>query len=258
MTKKHPTRSNKLQKLITKCLHEFHDRRLAKLDGLKLKQVLKRKNPYLFKAVGTQSAPEIVERLLSAYMSSSDETIFGDVVFEPIALAVSGGVVSPSEGVDLAIESKDRYLAVSVKSGPNPYNSSQKRKQHEQFMQLRSRVQKLRKSYDALLGYCYGQKNTPASKTKVYRESGGQAFWAELTGDNGFYIKLIRAMRDDIIAKHRQEYEDSWGRAINRYVREFTNDFCNADGAIDWEKLLAFNSGAKPNKATPKKSDAEK
>ena len=31
-------------------INGFHQTRLAKLEGLKLKQILKRKNPYLFKA----------------------------------------------------------------------------------------------------------------------------------------------------------------------------------------------------------------
>lgn len=245
--------SKKLQELITSRLNEFHKRRLAKLDGLKLKEVLRRKNPYLFKAVGTQSAPEIIESLLAAFMSSSDETIFGDVVFEPIALALCAGVTSPSEGVDLAIESDTKYLAVSVKSGPNPFNSSQRKKQHEQFLSLRSRVQKLHKEYDALLGYCYGQKSIPANKTKVFRESAGQEFWAEITGDENFYLKLIKEMQDDVIAIHRREYGDSWDRAVNRYVREFTNDFCKANGSIDWVRLTTFNSGVKLQKPTSRK-----
>src|SRR3990172_1344851 len=111
---------NELSKLIAERLADFYQRRMQRLETLKLKDVLKRKNPYLFKAVGTQSATEIVEGLLTAYLSSSDEGIFGDAFFEPIAKAVSGGVVSPSEGVDIAIETKGVYKAVSVKSGPDP------------------------------------------------------------------------------------------------------------------------------------------
>jgi len=213
---------------------------------LKLKDVLKRKNPYLYKAIGTQNAAEIVERVLSAHTSSSDETIFGDAVFEPVARVVSRGNVSPSEGVDVALETKDKYLAVSVKSGPNPYNSSQRRKQHEQFLALRSRVMKLKKHYDALLGYCYGQRCAEGTKSKIFRERGGQLFWAEITGDADFYLRLIKLMEERVIAKHRIEYKTAWEHALNRYVREFTTEFCNDDGSIDWEKLLIFNSSARP------------
>src|SRR5438105_4301531 len=112
-----------LEELIRKSLDDFYLRRMKKLTELKLSNVLRKKNPYLFRAVGVQSASEIVTEILRAYMSSSDETIFGDAFFEPIAKICSGGIVSPSEGVDVAIETDNVYKAIAVKSGPNIFNS---------------------------------------------------------------------------------------------------------------------------------------
>lgn len=240
-----PIGSAELTKLITDCLSDFHARRLAKLKKLKLHDILKRKNPYLYKAMGTENAAELVERILRAYMSSSDETIFGDAVFEPIARVVSGGATSPSGGVDVVIETETGYLAISVKSGPNPFNSSQKKKQHQQFSELRSRLQKTKKHFDALLGYCYGQRCAPSSSTQIYREAAGEVFWNELTGDSDFYLKLIRQMEEKVIKQHKAEYLNEWQMAVNRYVRDFTNAFCARDGSIDWEKLTKFSSSAK-------------
>ena len=39
------------------------------------------------------------------------------------------------------------------------------------------------------------------------------------------------------------DYKESYNRAANRLVREFSNSFCREDGSIDWEKLVEFNSG---------------
>jgi hypothetical protein len=234
---------NKLQCLITHCLEDFYQHRMQRLGTLRLRQVLRRKSPYLYKAIGTQSANEVVEGILSAYLSSSDEGIFGATFFEPVAKAVSGGVVSPAEGVDIAIETPTKYLAVSVKSGPNPFNSSQKKRQNDEFLVLRSRLMKLKKQFDAMLGHCYGRLRSEPSKVQIYRDRSGQEFWTELTGDKDFYQKLIRLMREDLITRHREEYRTAWQQAVNRYVREFTNDFCDENGAIDWERLLQFNSG---------------
>lgn len=236
--------NDELRKLIAKSLDEFYSRRMQRLGALKLRQVLLRKNPYLYKALGTQSATEIVEEILKAYLSASDEGLFGDTFFEPIAKAVSGGVVSPSEGVDIAIETTDRYKAISVKSGPNPFNSSQVKRQSDEFESLRRRLSKLRKQFDPILGHSYGKKQTLSTKAKVYRDVSGQKFWVELTGDPQFYIKLIALMEESVIRKHRQEYQTAYQKAVNVYVREFTVDFCQADGTIDWAKLLRFNSGA--------------
>ncbi|MFQ5862679.1 MAG: PmeII family type II restriction endonuclease [Candidatus Brocadiales bacterium] len=236
--------TKELEKLVAKCLKVFYKRRLEKLESLKLKDYLKRKNPYLYKAIGTEKASEIVEEVLTAYLTASDEGLFGDAFFEPIAKFVSGGAVSPSEGVDIAIETDKKYLAIAVKSGPNIYNASQKKRQNDEFNTLRSRLLKLHKQFDALLGHGYGRRKGRPSRTKIYRESSGQAFWAEITGDPDFYLKLVKLVKD-VPSKHRPTYKKAWAKAVNRFTAEFIKDFCNKDGSIDWEKLVAFNSGAK-------------
>jgi len=233
--------SKKLQNFIGNRLDEFYGSRLKKIDDLKLKTILRRKNPYLFKALNTEKASDLIEQILSAYISSSDETIFGDYFFEPIAKEFSGGVVSPSEGVDVAVETDDRYVAYAVKSGPNPFNSSAKKRQNDEFSSLKSRLLKLRKQYDPVLAYSYGRKITPPKKNKIYREIAGQAFWEELTGDSEFYLKLITLM-GDIPRKHMQKYKPQWDAAINRLTREFSGEFCLSNGQIDWEKLVKFVS----------------
>jgi hypothetical protein len=144
---------------------------MQRLQELKLKDILKRKNPYLFKAIGALKAAQVVEEILAAYLSSSDEGIFGDVFFEPIAKTVSGGVVSPSEGVDLAVETATVYKAISVKSGPTPFNSSQRKRQDDEFRALRQRLSKLRKQFDPILGHAYGRQRPDPAKATVTRIS---------------------------------------------------------------------------------------
>lgn len=80
---------------------------------------------------------------------------------------------------------------------------------------------------------------------RIYRIRSGQAFWCELTGDPQFYIKLLDWM-GEFPARHRQEYEKAYGKAVNRLTREFLLDFATPEGDIDWAKLLEFNSGVPP------------
>lgn len=239
--------ANELESLIKRCLDEFYRRRLQRLTSLQLKDALRKKNPYLFKAIGVQKASEIVEELLRAYMSSSDEGIFGDVFFEPIAKLCSGGTVSPTEGVDVAIETDTAYKAVSVKSGPNIFNASQAKRMNDEFQSLRSRMYKVQKQFDALLGHGYGRKTGEPTPKRIYRIRSGQAFWEELTGDPDFFIKLVTLMRD-YPAGHRPVYQEEWGKAVNRFVLEFLQEFSAPDGGIEWVKLVEFNSGARRKK----------
>ena len=233
--------TKELEAVISRCLGDFYERRIQKVSGLRLRQTLRRKNPYLFKALGIQKASEIVERLLADSLSSSDETIFGDAFFEPIARIASGGTVSDASGVDFVVETESRITSVAMKSGPNPYNASQKSKQSLDFVAVRNRLYKMHKEFDPVLGHAYGRRNSPNSGL-LYRDSSGQAFWHEITGDPDFYLKLISLMRDEP-AKHRQEYQPKWNAAVNRFTAEFIRDYCLPDGSIDWESLVRLVSG---------------
>lgn len=219
---------DELQTLISKGLQDFYERRVRRLEKLRLKDFLRRKNPYLFKALGTQKASEIVEKLLTAYIGASD-----------------------AEGVDFVIESGDRVLAVALKSGPNIYNASQKKRQSQEFSALRNRLYKLHKQFDPMLGHAYGRAKTRPTKDLIYRRCSGQAFWAEITGDPDFYLKLVRLMKEEP-ARHKQKYAPAWDAAINKFTVEFVKDFCFPDGRIDWEKLVRFVSESADGKSAQK------
>lgn len=233
---------SELEDLIRQSLDEFYRRRIKRLSELKLSEVLRKKNPYLLRAVGALKASELVEEILHAYMSSSDETIFGDAFFEPIARLCSGGTVSPSEGVDVAVETDTVYKAFSIKSGPNIFNASQSKRQDDEFNSLRHRLHKIHKQFDPILGHCYGRRASSRRGKRSYRVISGQALWEELTGDPDYYIKLIELMRD-YPYEHRKKFELEWASAANRFVKEFVDNFNNPDGTINWEKLLRYNSG---------------
>lgn len=186
------------------------------------------------------SSPSI-QFLHNAYIGASDETMFGEAFFEPIARIAAGAKVSDAEGVDFIIESEDRFLAVALKSGPNIYNASQKKRQSQEFSALRNRLYKLHKQFDPMSGHAYGRARTEASKDLVYRRRSGQAFWAEITGDPDFYLKLVRLMKEEP-SKHKQKYAPAWDAAVNGFTAEFIDDFCFPGGHIDWEKLVRFVS----------------
>jgi len=238
---------DKLEALIKKCLNDFYEKRFETLQKLKLRQVLKRKNPYLFKALGTELASEIVKKVLEAYISSSDETIFGNIYFEQIALNLPNITVSDAKGVDLILSMDKVIRAYALKSGPYPFNSSAKDKQNTEFLELKSRLMKMQKQFDPVLAYAYGRRNKFSSGKRIYRESSGQEFWKELTGDDDFYLKLIRLMKDEP-QKRIEKYKSDWEAMINRFAKEFSEDFCFENGHIDWEKLTRFVSASEPLK----------
>ena len=230
---------------IAKALETFYGTLIAKVDAINIIQIMKRKNPYLYRAKAMENASEIVESVLSAFVSSSEETIFGNCFFEPIAIAASGGNKALAEGIDIMVHdnANNTIYAVAVKSGPSVFNADSKKRQEQNFMAASKLAQQARARYEAYIGYCYGKKKESGrGRPRMYRELAGKEFWAELTGDEEFYIKIISFM-GMMPEQYVASYKESYNKAFNRLVREFANRFCREDGSIDWEELVKFNSG---------------
>ncbi len=157
----------------------FHQKRIATLDDLSLSKVLKRKNPYLFKAKYVLTAEEIVRGLVDAHISSNEETVFGDWL-EGLAIFINGKVYggwkSGIPGVDLEFDKDDKRFIVTIKSGPNWGNSSQIAKMKSDF---KTAAKTLRTSNSgiqvvAVNGCCYGK--TRISDQGDYFKYCGQPF----------------------------------------------------------------------------------
>ena len=67
-----------VEQYVEKNIGTFHQKRIESLDRLKLKTVLRKKNPYLFKAKHLLTTEQIIRSLTDAFISSNEETIFGD------------------------------------------------------------------------------------------------------------------------------------------------------------------------------------
>lgn len=223
-------------------LTEFYTSLTKTLDNIDIDKILKRKNPYLYRAKGISSAGQIVDGILAAYVSSSEETVFGNAFFEPIAIVVSGGQKAVTEGVDITVDKENTIYSIAVKSGTSVFNADSRKRQEQNFQSAQKRAQQAHKAFLPVVGYGYGKKKVKAGNEKFYRELAGKDFWEWLTGDAEFYTKIITYMgtRPDEYAK---KFEEAYAKAENRMVREFTIKYCAEDGTIDWDALIRFNSG---------------
>ncbi len=223
----------------------FHQKRLQGLDGLKLRKVLKRKNPYLFKAKNVLTSGEIVKGLLDAQISSSEETIFGDWL-EGLAIFINekvyGGRKSGIEGIDLEFDKNGIRYIINMKSGPNWGNSTQIKKMVEDFKRAKKTLRTSGSNFqiEAINGCCYGRDNNPDKG--VYQKLCGQRFWEFISGNSELYLDIIEPLGHQ--AKERNDaFVKSYSQVTNKFTREFSNEFCNENGSIDWKKIIVANSG---------------
>jgi hypothetical protein len=235
---------NDVVSFVEENIWEFHERRAYSLQSLKLTQVLKRKNPYLFKAKNINDAHDLVKLILDAHLSSQEETVFGEFL-EKLAIFVCGKVFggrkSSAEGIDLEFTRDDVLYVVSVKSGPNWGNSSQIKRMVDNFKQAKRilRTGNKKANIQAVNGCCYGRENQPDKGD--YLKLCGQEFWDFISGNDRLFVDIVEPL--GYRAKERnEEFYAEYSRILNLFTQEFMDDFC-VNGRIDWDKLVRFNSG---------------
>lgn len=223
---------------------EFHQRRVASLEQLSLNRLLQ-KNPYLFRAKAIETAGDLMTGLLDAFLSSSEEKLFGDFL-EQLAIFIAeqtcGGHKSSSQGVDLEFIRDHTHFIISIKSGPNWGNSSQHRRLAQDLRDAVTRVKQGRSQLQIqpVLGICYGKTRTTHTSAG-YLKVVGQNFWSLISGDTELYTSIIEPLGYQ--AKERNEqFNSERAHIINRFTGEFIQRFCYESGAIDWQKLVEFNS----------------
>lgn len=240
-----PLQKSAIAQFIETHIQDFHQRRVESLGELQLHDVLKRKNPYLFRAKALETAQNLVKPILDAHLSSQKEGVFGGFL-EQLALFVCklayNGRKSSSTGIDLEFDKKGIHYIVSIKSGPNWGNSQQIEKMKDSFRRAKRTLGTNRGKVKvvAVNGCCYGRDNNPDKEE--YLKYCGQRFWEFISGDGDLYTDLIEPLGRR--AKQKNEtFLSEYNRVINKFSLEFGKEYCAVDGAILWSKLVKFNSG---------------
>lgn len=230
---------------VNKNIDEFHGNKLRIIKSLDLKKVLRKKNPYLFKAKNLTLAADLVKDILDAYLSSSEEKIFGDFL-ENLAVFVARiahkGWKSSATGIDLEFVKSGVHYLVSVKSGPNWGNSSQQKKQETDFQTALKVLKQSKQSLNVqpVLGICYGRARD--TYKRGYLKLEGQSFWNLVGGSRSLYKDIVEPLGYKA-KQHNDNFKRERDKIYNKLGREFILEFCAKDGTIQWDKLVEFNSG---------------
>lgn len=235
-----------VKKYVEENIGSFHSSRLESLKNLKLETILKRKNPYLYKAKNILTFHDLIKSILDAHLSSQEETLFGEFL-EGLAIYICSyvysGRKSSAEGIDLEFEKDKIKYIVSIKSGPNWGNSNQIRKMLDNFRKakkiLGTNTNKI--NIIAINGCCYGRDNV--SDKGEYLKLCGQRFWEFISGNTNLYEEII----EPVGFKAKEKNEDflkEYSKILNIFSDQLSKNFSN-DGNIDWIKIVQHNSSMK-------------
>lgn len=233
-----------VNEFISEQLDLLEQLQLVELNSIELYNLLELNYPFFLKVKPTHSAANFVCYMLDATLSSSEEKMFGDFL-ESLAIFISaqtsGGRKSSATGIDLEFEQDGIIYLVSIKSGPNWGNSSQKQALRNNFLTAKKVLQQgTNARIQPVLGICYGKSRT--TDNGVYQQIMGQNFWYFISGNKNLYTEIIEPV--GYRAKyHNEDFDGKRSALENRLAKEFIDQFCNDSGTIQWDKLVQFNSG---------------
>lgn len=238
--------------IVSDVIQPFYKIRLERLELAKLAIIAKRKNPYLFKAKNIETAGDLAKGLLDAFLSSQEETIFGDLM-ENLAIHVCHQVFGGKKAeqgkyrsLDLIFERDKKTYIVGIKSGPNWGNSDQISIMKKNFKKAKQiiRSESGKKEIVAINGCMYGKDNVPHKVSKdpdlSYYKLCGQLFWELVSGDGELYKKLIQPL--DKEAKKRDDiFKELYTKKINEMTKDVVDLFYKGDN-LDWDKIIEYVS----------------
>ncbi len=233
----------------------FYKKRIDKLEKLTLDYVLSRKNPYLYRAKNITTAGEYSKAILDAFLSSQEETIFGNLL-EELAIAINnhiyGGLKAEQKkfgSVDLIFEKEGAKYIVGIKSGPHWGNSDQLNRMRDNFKKAHKiiRDEGWKGKIININGCMYGKESvslkTNADSEKSYYKYCGQEFWQFISNDPELYQRVILTLEKE--AKTRDDnFKRILAKTENRLTKGMLDNFCE-DDLLNWKLILEFVSRKK-------------
>lgn len=231
--------------IVNTALRNFYNRRIDIVSKTDIFKVLKQKNPYLYRAFGTNDAHQFIESILSDNQTSSDETIFGDF-FEDVAINVArlsneNVMKSSADSIDMEIwnDEMNNVKLYAIKSGTKVFNAQSKRRQNQAFQEAQKRLKNI--AITPIVGYSYGRKNATKNNQNNFQEVAGEEFWTSITGDKYFYLKLVDFI-GQAAEEHKIIFNSEWDKSINKQFRKFIEVFGEEDGSINWKDIVKHSS----------------
>lgn len=120
-------------------------------------------------------------------------------------------------------------------------NSSQQGKLEQDFKNALIRVKQSKRGVNTqpVLGICYGKTKT--SYLRGYIKVVGQNFWYLISENPNLYTDIIEPVGYKA-KEHNESFLYEKSKVTNRFTKQFIDKFCDDDCAINWKKLVEFNS----------------
>ena len=225
---------------FTEWMHE-------KVSAIQPHQIIE-KNPFLFRARAPADASQLADRLVDAFLSSSEETRFGNIlegVAVVICRAAKHGRKSSTSGMDIEYDDElGERTIMQIKSGRNWGNKSQRTKLVADF---RTATRVLRQGGSihvrCVEGICYGPSGSTDLGTHIRLI--GDAFWHDISGWDGTG-RAVFALIEDHAGNGLTDVLEITRARLVAYLRR--SGAATLSGQINWDKLYDIIMSPTPDR----------
>ena len=197
------------------------------------------KNSYLY-SNRIVTARDFLSQAFDAFLSSSEETMFGTMVMEKIAIAVVGATKkSGTTGMDIDLPIGDYRLLISMKSGKSWGNAQSTGMQGVELKKAARTIGDISDSkVKRVMGIAYGKTRTSTKISHADLKFTGQTYWYVLSRNPNFYIELT-----DEIVRGAADFASSIvaekAKVLQSLIPQFIQEYCDPGTEnILWGKLV--------------------
>ncbi len=206
------------------------------------RQLIARKNPYLYRSSGILFIDELVDRALTDFVSSSTEGTFGSAL-DRVARRLPGNTPATGGEADLQRIKGDVAEIYTIKSGPAGFNSASWTTTKNNMLRAKTSLELAGYRVQLYVGFVYGRKVTSTDRNSGIVRLSSKEFWGKITGDPGFYRKLLDACAC-IAPLYQADIQAARERLLSEAILHFTvSGQREAAKLIDWDKVLTAAMG---------------
>lgn len=127
--------SSTIEDLVRQSFEDFYKQRLIQITKVTLSDLLRNRNLYLLCATNGSSVSKIVEKMLTEYISSSDENIFGQTFLESIAS------IESKETIFSGKKSNGAYKTITLMNFMRDYSTHNQREFNKEWAKALNRFE---------------------------------------------------------------------------------------------------------------------
>ncbi|MCU0480565.1 MAG: hypothetical protein MUE54_05055 [Anaerolineae bacterium] len=222
---------------------QFYERRLSLIKQVKLGDWVRCQNWYRLRIESREAILTHLEAFLDDALRVEEEKLFEDFLAELAIFVVSetcGGNKSIFTDVDYEFEKNQTHYLLKIKRFEWLKHQKKQIISNIEYAKQNVNAQKPNLTIQPLIGRCYGKTKSRMTNRGVLQLY-GQSFWHFISDDPRLYMKIMQPLGHEA-RKHNGDWNETKVLLTNLLIIEFYHQFCLPNGAIDWEKLIQFNS----------------